>query len=150
MFIYLPRNLFNSYSLCFKVRTSAAKAVAAFILCYDNEKVVIKHMSDCLLPTIQLIAVTISLEDEHCDIILKSMSDIAEKCPQYLRCQFDALIQLCLKALEGSDILESRKHLCIEIIISLAENAPATIRKRGAPYLGQLGEFEYLAPLHSY
>lgn len=110
-------------------------------MCYEEDKTVFVELSNCILPIIQLIAQTIFLEDEYCDIILKAMSDIAEKCPQSLRCQIDALIQLCLKALEGSDISEQRKHLCIEMVISLAENAPATIRKRGGPYLGQLGKF---------
>ena len=37
-------------------------------------------------------------------------------------------------------ISDTRKHLCIEIVVSLAENAPSTMRKRGASYLGQLGK----------
>ena len=100
----------------------------------------VKSLADCVLPIIQLIEHTISQPGKHCDTILKAMSDIAEKCPQYLRCQFDILIQLCLKSLESTFISDTRKHLCIEIVVSWAENAPSTMRKRGASYLGQLGK----------
>ncbi|RWS30151.1 importin-5-like protein [Leptotrombidium deliense] len=120
------------------VRSAAVKATSSFILCHDQEKVIIKHMSDCVMPIIEIIKVTMKSEGEHCDIVLKSVVDIAEKCPQFLRYQFNTLIELCLSALQDPSILEARKHLCIEIIISMAETAPSTIRKRGTPYLGQL------------
>lgn len=93
---------------------------------------------------IQLIVLTISSEEEHCDTILKAMAEIAEKCPQFLRSRTEDLIRLCLEAFKGVNIMDTRKHLCIEMIISLAENAPQTIRKRGAPYLGQLGNLHIL------
>lgn len=106
---------------------------------YDTDKRIIKHLAECAVPMIQLIVSTISLDGEHCDTILKAMTDIAEKCPDFLRARTEDLIQLCLEALRGADILETRKHLCIEIVISLAEATPQTIRKRGTPFLGQLG-----------
>ncbi|RWS08235.1 importin-5-like protein [Dinothrombium tinctorium] len=120
------------------VRTAAVKATSSFILCHDQEKHIIKHMSDCVLPIIEIIKVTMKTESEHCDNVLKAVVDIAEKCPQFLRYQFNTLIELCLSAVQDPNILEARKHLCIEIIISMAETAPSTIRKRGTPYLGQL------------
>ena len=85
-----------------------------------------------------MVALTLPMDGEHCDTVLKSLIDLAEKCPQFLRSQFDALLQLCLKSIGDNEIIEIRKHLCIELLISMAENAPSTIRKRGAPYLGQL------------
>lgn len=120
------------------IRTAAVKATSAFILHHETDKKVYQHLSDCAVPMIHLIVTTISLDGEHCDTILKAVTDIAEKCPQFLRARTEDLIQLCLEALRGADIVDTRKHLCIEIVISLAENAPQTIRKRGTPYLGQL------------
>lgn len=119
-----------------EIRCCAVKACTAFILCHENEKSIIKHMSDCILPMLQVMAVTI--EQESNDSPLYSFIDLSEKCPQILRSQFEPLVELCLKTLSNPEKADSWKHLALEIIISLAENAPSTVRKRGQPYLSTL------------
>lgn len=120
------------------VRTAAVKATAAFVLSQYEEKAIIKQLLDCVPLMIEFVAETILAEGEHCDQSLNSLVEIAEKCPTLLRHQFEPLIQLCIKALSEPEVPESRKHYALEIIISIAEAAPATMRKRGAPYLAQI------------
>lgn len=120
------------------VRTSAVKATSSFVLAHYEEKSIIKQLHECVPLIIALVAETMLAEGDHCDSALNSLVEIAEKCPTLLRHQFDPLVQLCIKALSEADVPESRKHLGLEIMISIAEAAPATMRKRGAPYLAQI------------
>lgn len=120
------------------VRTSAVKATSSFVLAHYDEKAIVKQLLDCVPLIISLIAETMLLEGEHCDAILNSVVELAEKSPTFLRHQFDPLIQLCIKALGEDAVVEGRKNLALEIIVSMAEAAPASMRKRGAPYLGQI------------
>src|SRR5437870_1988990 len=96
-------------------------------------------MSDCVVPLIAVMAK--SIEDEDDDAVLKSVVELAEKSPQFLRPQFEPLMQLCLKVLAEPDKADTWKHLALEVIISLSENAPSTVRKRGSSYLPNLGMF---------
>jgi hypothetical protein len=127
-----------------EVKTSAVKATAAFILCHETEKPVLKQMTDCVLPVIHVMSTCIDNETD--DSALKSFIEISEKCPQILRPQFEALIELCLKTLSNTEKADSWRHLSLEVIISLAENAPSTVRKRGSPYLSHLSALS-LSPI---
>ena len=121
-----------------EVRTAAVKAATSFVLAHADEKSIVKHLQECSLPIIQLVSGTIMSDTDHCDTAMNSLVELAEKCPQLLRPQFDALIQLCISAINEASVSESRKHLAIEIVVSMSEAAPATMRKRGAPYLAQI------------
>lgn len=114
------------------------KATTAFILAHEGEKAVLKQMNDCINPMIHVLAKCV--EDEEDDTVLKSFVDLVEKCPQMLRPQFQPLVELCLKVISDTEKGESWRHLALEIIVSLAENAPSTVRKRGAAYLQPLGK----------
>ena len=81
------------------------------------------------------------IDNESDDTPLKAFIDLSEKCPQILRSQFETLVELCLKTIADREKSDSWRHLALEVIISLSENAPSTVRKRGAPYLSTLGEF---------
>jgi hypothetical protein len=116
------------------------KAASAFILCHETENTIIKHMSDCILPMMRVMSDCIDNESD--DSPLKSFIELSEKCPQILRPHFEPLIELCMKTISNTERTDSWRHLALEIIISLAENAPSTVRKRGAPYLSTLGEFK--------
>lgn len=95
-------------------------------------------MSDCILPMMHVLSKCI--DEESDDAPLKSFVDLAEKCPQILRPHIVPLIELCLKTLSNPEKSDSWRHLTLEIIISLAENAPSTIRKRGSVYLAPLSK----------
>lgn len=121
-----------------QVRTVAVRATASFALAHTDEKAILKTLQDTALPIIQLIASTIMSEEDHCDTALNSLVEIAEKAPSMLRGQFDPLMQLCIKGINEPNVVEARRHLCLEIIVSMAEAVPATIRKRGSQYLNDV------------
>ena len=121
-----------------EVRVQALNAICSFILEYCDEKPILSAMSSILSLMIQNIYVTIESDEDHCEDILRTFQDLAEKTPNFLRPQFDNLVQLCMKITTDANVEESRRHLALEIIISMAESAPSTLRKRGKPYLGQL------------
>ncbi|KAI1286009.1 Importin-5 [Halotydeus destructor] len=120
------------------VRTSAVKATSSFALLHYEEKPIVKQLQECIPLIIAFVAETMLMEGEHCEAGLNCLVELSEKCPQLLRIQFNTIIELCIKALEEEQVLEARKHLALEIIVSLAEAAPATMRKRGAAYLPKI------------
>ena len=130
--------LLESPATNLSVRTAAVKATSSFILAHADEKTIIKQLQECIAPIIQLVASTILMEADHCDQALSSLVELAEKTPQLLRPHFDPLIQFCIMGISDKNVPESRRHLALEIIISMSEAAPATVRKRGSQYLNQI------------
>lgn len=122
-----------------EVRSAAVKATASFALAHSEEKHIVKQLHETVPHMINFLQTTMLME-VHCDAALNSFVELAEKCPQLLRHQFDPLVQLCLRAIVDKNVPEERKHLALEVIVSLAESIPATFRKRGANYLPQISE----------
>lgn len=92
--------------------------------------------SETVMPMLQILNVLIENDDEE---PLLSFIELAEKCPQVLRSSFNALMEICMKTITNPDVSEKLKFSALEIIVSFAENAPATFRKRGTNYLIPLG-----------
>lgn len=75
------------------------------------------------------------------DTVLKALVDIAENSPKYLRPAIDDIFNLCLQAMQEKDKFEeSRRHLALEVLITLSETASAMVRKVAKKYLNRLGE----------
>ena len=121
-----------------QVKIAAVKATSSFLLAHEDEKVIIRQLSDCILPLVQTVGFCIDQDNE--ELVLKCLIDLTEKCAQLLRPQFEQIIEICLKALSNESKLDSVKHLVLEVIISLAENAPSTFRKRGMKYFQPIGK----------
>ena len=121
-----------------EVRMVAVRATAAFALAHADEKAILKTLQDTALPMIHFVAATIMSDEDHCTTALNALVEMAEKTPIVLRGQFDPLMQLCIRGINEPDVEESRRHLCLEIIVSMAEAAPATVRKRGSQYLNDI------------
>ena len=85
-----------------------------------------------------LIIQTLKLEEDYCDTVLKSVQDLAEKCTYILKRHFDNVFRLCVETMLNNEIEDGRRRLCLEIITSLAEAIPSTVRKRGKQYLPQI------------
>lgn len=92
--------------------------------------------SETVMPMLQILNVLIENDDEE---PLLSFIELAEKCPQVLRSSFNPLMEICMKTITNPDVSEKLKFSALEIIVSFAENAPATVRKRGTNYLIPLG-----------
>jgi len=120
----------------YEVRFSAVKASANYLLLNDKETAVQKHFADLLAPIMQVTVQSVeSQEDEAC---LKSLIDIAEAMPKYLRPQLAEIFSLCLKMVGNEELGESWRHLALELVITTAETAPAMVRKVCGNNIGEV------------
>uniref|UniRef100_A0A8B9H1F5 Karyopherin (importin) beta 3 n=1 Tax=Astyanax mexicanus TaxID=7994 RepID=A0A8B9H1F5_ASTMX len=75
-------------------RNLLARATASFILSNEGNSALLKHFSDLLPGILQAV-------DQSCysgdDSVLKSLVEIADTAPKYLRPNLEATLQLCLK-----------------------------------------------------
>lgn len=79
---------------------------------------------------IHIVAESIQKQDD--DTLLKCVVDLAENTPKFLRSQIEALLQMCTQAMANEELLDSWRQLALEVIVTLAETAPASVRKCGA------------------
>ena len=79
---------------------------------------------------IQIVAESIQKQDD--DTLLKCVVDLAENTPKFLRLQIEPLLQMCTQAVANEELLDSWRQLALEVIVTLAETAPASVRKNGA------------------
>lgn len=111
----------------YEVRFGAVKAAANYLLLHEKDTGLQKHLGDLLGP---MMTVTVqSVEKQDDDACVKSIIDIAEAMPKYLRPQLVQIFDLCLKMIGNSDLLESWRHLALEVVVTTAETAPAMVRK---------------------
>ncbi|OTF78453.1 hypothetical protein BLA29_005156 [Euroglyphus maynei] len=115
-----------------QVKLAALKATISFILINCEDKTIVKIMSDTILPMLQITNAVIENDDDQ---PLLSLIELAEKCPQILRSNFNLLMEICMKIIANKDCSESLRHSAIELVVSFAENAAGTFRKRGSSYL---------------
>lgn len=118
-----------------EVRFQAVRAVGAFILRHDKEKeaTIFRHFADLLPRMIMITAESIESQDD--ESLLKMLIDLAETCPKFLRPQLENLFELCMKVFGSQDVEDSWRHLVLEVMVSLAENAPAMVRKHAQKYV---------------
>jgi len=117
----------------YHVRFQAVRAVAAFVLLHEKEVDIQKHFVDLLPVLIQVIAESVQQQDD--DALLKSLIDLAESTPKFLRPQVENILAMCLKVFSNEDIGDSWRHLALEVIVTLTETAPPMMRKESPKYL---------------
>uniref|UniRef100_S4RV35 Karyopherin (importin) beta 3 n=1 Tax=Petromyzon marinus TaxID=7757 RepID=S4RV35_PETMA len=110
-----------------KVRIQAAKATASFVLSQEHLPVQ-KHFADLLPGILQAVKDSLLLLDD--DSVLKSLVDLADTCPKYLKGHLEDTLKLALQICEDSNMGNMRRHLGLEVIVTLAEAAPAMLRKQ--------------------
>lgn len=118
---------------CYEVRFQAVRAVGAFILLHDKETPILKHFGD-LLPIMMQVTVE-SLEKQDDDSLLKVLIELAESTPKYLRPQLQQIFEVCMKVFSNSDMLDSWRHMALEVMVTLAETAPSMVRKVADKYV---------------
>ena len=74
---------------------SAAKAACSFLVSNDQDQQLLVYFRD-LLPGV-LNAVTLSVQQQTDDMLLKCLIDVAENIPKYLRPQLDTVLDICVK-----------------------------------------------------
>lgn len=126
----------NTQNIDFRIE--AVRSVTAFIQAYNDDEHLIKQLEEIVIHFMNLIILTLPLDEDYCDTILKSVQDLAEKCTYILKRHFDYVFRLFVETMLKNEVEEGRRRLCLEIIVSLAEAIPSTIRKRGKQYLPQI------------
>nr|CAG4651581.1 EOG090X00U8 [Triops cancriformis] len=120
----------------YNVRFQAMKAFSAFILLHDDEPNVQKHFTDLFGPFVQMVMETIEKQDD--DTLLKCLVDMAENSPKFLRSQMDLILRICTQSVGNTELPESWRQLALEVVVTLSETAPATVRKAGSAYITSL------------
>ena len=64
----------------------------------------------------------------------KCLIEIAEIAPKFLKSVLDQVFEFCLNVLVHNELV-SRKHLALEVIVTLAENASGMVRKNASKYI---------------
>ncbi|XP_017313451.2 importin-5 [Ictalurus punctatus] len=112
-----------------QIHTLAARATASFILSNESNMAILKHFSDLLPGVLQAV-------NESCyqgdDSVLKSLVEIADTAPKYLRPNLEATLQLCLKLCADTSLTNMQRQLALEVIVTLSETAAAMLRKHTA------------------
>ncbi|KAG9329037.1 hypothetical protein JZ751_008339 [Albula glossodonta] len=108
------------------IRTLAARAAASFVLSNETNTALLKHFSDLLPGILQAV-------NESCyqgdDAVLKSLVEIADTAPKYLRPNLEATLQLSLKLCADTNLTNMQRQLALEVIVTLSETAAAMLRK---------------------
>ncbi|CAB1327664.1 unnamed protein product [Coregonus sp. 'balchen'] len=112
-----------------QIRTLAARAAASFVLSNEGNTALLKHFSDLLPGILQAV-------NESCyqgdDSVLKSLVEIADTAPKYLRPNLEATLQLSLKLCADTNLTNMQRQLALEVIVTLSETAAAMLRKHTA------------------
>jgi HEAT repeat protein len=120
----------------YEVKFQAVRAVGSFLLIHDKETQILKHFSDLLAPMLNVIAESVQQQDD--DTLLKVLIDLAENTPKYLRPQLLPIYDMCMKIFSDAGALDSWRQLALEVMVTLAEMAPAMVRKNAGKYMEQL------------
>lgn len=115
------------------VRIQAVRAIGAFILAHEKDSSILKVFADMLPQIIEVIGASITAEDDQ--TLLKLLVELAESCPKFLRSNLENVFEMCIKAFNDEEIEDSWRHLALEVMVSLAENAPAMVRNKAEKYV---------------
>ncbi len=112
----------------YEVRFAAVKASVNFLLQHEKEANLQKHFGALLMP---ILTVSMeSVEKDEDDSALKSVIDLAESCPKFLRPSLENLFDACINIFADKEKhSDSWRHLALEVVVTLSETAPAMVRK---------------------
>lgn len=111
----------------------AVKAITAFIKNHEKEMNVIMGFKDCLPSILQNIKSSIEDNTDNEDL-QKCLIEIAEIAPKFLKTILDDVFEVCIQVLVHNELV-SRKHLALEVLVTLAENASGMVRKNASKYI---------------
>ncbi|XP_052784006.1 importin-5-like [Mya arenaria] len=109
------------------VCSEAVKATTAFLVSNEGEGAIVHHLKDLLPAMIQAISVSVEQQDD--DALLKCLIDIAENVPKFLRPQVENVITFCMKVMSDTNLPDTWRQLGLEAIVTLSESAPGMVRK---------------------
>lgn len=110
------------------VKTSAAKALCQFLIANDDDEHIITSWRNATLdPLLSVLSENIA-KDEDLNI-LKSVVEVADCCPKYFRPRFQQLVVASINLLSDNEKTSNVKHLALELVVTMAESAAASMRK---------------------
>ncbi|CAG0914081.1 unnamed protein product, partial [Notodromas monacha] len=118
-----------------KIQIAAAKALVSFIKANESDLSTIQTMTELSGPLLHVTHMSMEMGDED---ILKGLIEIAETAPKFLRGQIPSVMELCLKIAVDRDADNKLRELCLEVMVTLCETAPAMVRKVGSKYIPSL------------
>ncbi|XP_072884532.1 importin-5 isoform X2 [Hemitrygon akajei] len=108
------------------IRMLAARAAAAFVLANENNAPLQKHFADMLPGILQAVNDSCYQND---DSVLKSLVELADTTPKYLRPHLEPTLTLSLKLCADTNLQNMQRQLALEVIVTLSETASAMLRK---------------------
>ncbi|KAF7252792.1 Importin-5 [Varanus komodoensis] len=108
------------------IRTLSARAAAAFVLANEQNLPLLKHFADLLPGILQAVNDSCYQND---DSVLKSLVEIADTVPKYLRPHIEPTLQLSLKLCADTSLSNMQRQLALEVIVTLSETAAAMLRR---------------------
>lgn len=115
----------------YELRASGVRALASFIVQNATETSVLQALKELVPVTLQTISNALQADPDD-DVMLKALVDIADAAFKYLRPYLGATLELCYKVVRNEEMAEPQRHLALEVIVTLAENIPAGVRKSAA------------------
>ncbi|XP_038050344.1 importin-5-like [Patiria miniata] len=109
------------------VRILAAKAIISFMLAQGSDAATQKHFAHLIPPVIQACVESVRVGDD--DTLLKSFIELEESVPKLVRPNLETVVVLALNIVEDTNLTDSWRQLGLEMIVTLAETAPAMLRK---------------------
>ncbi|XP_073425650.1 importin-5 isoform X1 [Dendrobates tinctorius] len=109
-----------------EIRTLSSRASGAFVLANEHNVPLLKHFADLLPGILQSVNESCYQND---DSVLKSLVEIADTVPKYLRPHLEATLQLSLKLCADTNLSNMQRQLALEVIVTLSETAAAMLRK---------------------
>ncbi|XP_077293524.1 karyopherin beta 3 isoform X2 [Arctopsyche grandis] len=119
------------------VRVQAVKALGSFVSMHDKEVTIQKHFADLLPNFMQVVHLSLEQRDDD-DALIQVLIELAESTPKYLRSQIQPIFQMCIKVFGDQEADDSTRQLCLEVMVTLAEAAPAMVRRQALPQVAQL------------
>lgn len=115
------------------VSYSACKATAAFLGSLRNDPQRVGFV-DMIPALVQATAASVA-DDGADDTVLQAFLDFCQRQPKLLRASLDEIIELSLKISSAETLEDKVRQFGLEIILTLAEEAPTMIRKRANRYM---------------
>ena len=115
------------------MRFQAVRAIGAFIMLHDKETNIQKHFAELLPAVVQVTVQSVEKQDD--EALLKVLIDLAESTPRFLRPQLENIMEMCMKIFSNEEMGNSWRQLALEVLVTLAETAPAMVRKVGGKYI---------------
>lgn len=111
----------------------AVKAITSFIKNHEKDIQVIMPFRDCLPLLLKNVQESV-VDNTDNEELQKCLIEIAEIAPKFLKSILEPLFEFCINVLSHNEIV-SRKHLALEVIVTLAENASGMVRKNASKFI---------------